>query len=81
MGASEFAAWRAYLEVEPMGAPRDDLHAAMLLALLANVNRDRKKRPKPFTLQEFMPDFWKRPDTEKKASAAEIMAKFKLLTG
>lgn len=81
MGAAEFAAWRAYLEVEPIGARRDDLHTAMLMTLLANANRDRKKRPKPFTLQEFMPDFWKQPETEKKGNAAELLAKFKILTG
>lgn len=81
MGAGEFAEWVAFLEVEPVGGVRDDLHTAMLMTLLANANRDRKRHPKPFALQEFWPDFWKTPDAEKKVDPAAIMAKFKLLTG
>lgn len=80
MGAAEFAEWRVYLAVEPTGGVRDDLHTAMLMTLLANANRDRKRHPKPFTLQEFMPDFWRQLEERRGPDAATLMAKFKMLT-
>ncbi len=79
MGAAEFAEWAAYLEVEPVGGVRDDLHTAMLMTLLANVNRDRKRHPQPFKLDEFLSDWWKTP-AEPSSNGAAILAKFKLLT-
>lgn len=81
MGAAEFTEWAAYLAVEPVGGVRGDLHTAMLMTLLANVNRDRKKHPKPFELGEFLTDFWKTPDARRGPDPATIMAKFKMLTG
>jgi len=32
-----------------------DYRSALICTLLAEVNRDRKKRPKPFKPQDFMP--------------------------
>ncbi len=29
----------------------------MLMALIANVNRDAKRRPRPYTASDFMPQF------------------------
>ena len=80
MGGSEFVAWKAFLEVEPVADQRSDLHTAMLMALLANANRDRKKRPKIFELSEFMVDFLKRPDAPAPPSPAQLKAKFRALT-
>uniref|UniRef100_A0A6M3JZN1 Minor tail T domain-containing protein n=1 Tax=viral metagenome TaxID=1070528 RepID=A0A6M3JZN1_9ZZZZ len=34
---------------------REDYHSALICCVLAEINRDRKKRPKPFTPQDFMP--------------------------
>lgn len=81
MGAGEFAEWAVFLSIEPIGALRDDLHTAMLMTLLANANRDRKKKPKPFALTEFLPDFWKAPEADKAKGAENLLAKFKMLTG
>lgn len=45
----------------------------MLAALLANINRDTKKRPKPFTADDFMPEF--APD-DKEPMSWETMKQF-----
>ena len=37
---------------------RADYRAALVASVLANVNRDPKKRAEPFTPFEFMPDPW-----------------------
>jgi hypothetical protein len=57
------AKWVQYWKEEPWGTWRDNAHAAQIVAMLANVNRDSKKRPKPF---EFM-DFMLLPEDEAKA--------------
>lgn len=34
----------------------DDFRTAHIVCTLANINRDRKRRKKPYEIQEFMPD-------------------------
>jgi hypothetical protein len=36
----------------------------MQMALLANINRDRKKHPQPFAAKEFLPE-WTTPEVER----------------
>jgi hypothetical protein len=79
MGASEFVTWAAYLSIQPGSEQRADLRNAMLMTLLANANRDRKRHPKPFTVNEFMPDWWK-PE-EKPLTGQQILSKFAALVG
>jgi len=55
MTAAEFAEWQEFDALEWIGERRADLRSANLAALVANVNRDSKRRPKPFTAIEFMP--------------------------
>lgn len=50
----------AYYSVEPFGEERGDLRTGILASVIANVNRDRKKRSEPYTPQDFMP-FAERP--------------------
>jgi hypothetical protein len=63
----------AYAKIEPFGEERADLRAGIVASTIANVNRDPKRRVKPFTPDEFMPDF----DMETRGgrkSATEIYA-------
>ena len=80
MGASEFADWCAFLAVEPTGSERTDLHTAMLLTLLANVNRDRKKRREPWQIEDFLFSFWT-PATAPAPEPGQLLNKFKALVG
>lgn len=46
----------AYEELEPFGEAAAWLRLGTLAALIANSNRNPKKRPKPFYPSDFMPD-------------------------
>lgn len=55
MSSAEFAEWMAFYGVEPFGEVRGDIQAAVIASTVANVNRDPKRRSKPFGLDLFMP--------------------------
>lgn len=45
----------AYYRLEPFGPEIDHVMIAELTALTANVNRNRRKRSRPYEAKEFMP--------------------------
>ncbi len=47
----------AYYALEPFGEERADLQAGIIASTIANVNRDPKKRRRPYKPQDFMPKF------------------------
>ena len=53
--AREFAEWVAFDEIEGIGQMRllIDHASAALQCILANINRDTKKRKQPFRIDEF----------------------------
>ncbi len=51
----------AYARLEPFGSEADDHRLAQLLALIANVNRDPKRRKTPWTPEDFLPRRLPRP--------------------
>lgn len=55
MSATQWGNWLLYFEHEPYGGRTEDVRVARLMALLANINRDPKKRSKPFEPREFVP--------------------------
>lgn len=57
LSARQLAGWQAYYSLEPFGDERADLRSARICQVLAEINRDKKRRSKPFTIQDFMPDF------------------------
>ena len=57
MSSREFAEWWAYYQLDPFGPERADLRNAALMALIAEMFRDPKKRGNPFTPEDFMPSF------------------------
>lgn len=57
MPAAQFSAWILFAEIEPFGELRDDYRMANMMQLMANMNRNVKKRPEPFTLEDFMLDW------------------------
>ena len=61
--AHEFAEWMAYMTLEPFGPNRDDLRAGTIAAVIANVNRDSRKRSEPFSPGDFFTEIAeKEPD-------------------
>lgn len=41
----------------PIGPIRDDIRAGIIASIIANVNRDTKKKVKPFSPLDFVPDW------------------------
>jgi len=58
-----------YYALEPFGSARDNLHAAQIAAIIANVNRNPKKT-KPFKVSDFM---WVDPQSRKEQETAEFI--------
>lgn len=57
MSSKELAEWIAFYRIEPFGEVRGDLQAGIIASVIAEGNRDSKKRPKPYTPLDFIPDF------------------------
>lgn len=53
----EFVEWRAFNQLEPFGEEVMDTRFARLMALLANINRNPKKSPRAFKIEDFKPDY------------------------
>jgi hypothetical protein len=76
MSQAEFIDWMAYYQIDPFGG-----QVAELLAMLANVNRDAKKRATPYTPTDFAAyQFSKRTTTAAVTPPTNLLAKFKALT-
>lgn len=61
LSSRQISEWMAYYTLDPFGEERADLRAAMICALLANINRDPEKRKEAYTAEEFMPRFGVHP--------------------
>lgn len=55
--SQELAEWMAYDRLDPFSEERADLRSGIIASIIANVNRDPKSTPQPFTAQDFMPKF------------------------
>jgi len=51
---SEYEEWREFYQLGAWGVTVQDSMSAQLAQILANVNRDRSKRPTPYSLADFM---------------------------
>jgi len=57
ISSREFIEWLAYDSIDPGEPVRSDMNAAMISSIIANVNRDPKKRARPYEPKDFMWDF------------------------
>lgn len=49
--------WYHYGAIEKFGEDRQDARAAFIVRALYNINRDAKKQPRPFELNQLLYDF------------------------
>lgn len=79
MTSAEFAEWEAYQRlVGPLTERREDWRFAMVASVVANGNRDAKKRRRPYEPHEFIPDWAASAGVEKpKPSPLEVAEKVK----
>lgn len=59
--AKQFREWQMFYDLEPFGEVRDDYRTASIVAMIANVNRDPKKRKEPYKLEDFLLKFGEQP--------------------
>lgn len=52
---SELGLWAALWRIEPWGEDRADLRSGIVASVMANIWRDSKKKPEPFSAEDFMP--------------------------
>ena len=75
ISSREFVEWIAFESIDPGEPVRSDMNAAMVASIIANVNRDPKKRARPYEPKDFMWDFEGRTRT---APAKSIKMKLDL---
>jgi len=51
----ELSEWQAYYGIEPWGTEVDDHRFGVVTSTIANVNRDPKKRARPYNPDDFFP--------------------------
>lgn len=51
---AEYLEWQEFYEIEPFGLQVQDAFHAHGIAVLANVNRDPKRRKEPFGIKDFL---------------------------
>lgn len=56
MPLNEFNEWMIYEKVEPFGDRRGDIQTAMLMALLANINRNPNSLHR-YSVEDFLPNW------------------------
>lgn len=71
IGSRELAEWQAFFGLRgPTGDQRADLRAGVVASVVANANRDPKRRRRPFAPRDFMPRFGE-DEPEAKAPQAQ----------
>lgn len=55
ISSRELAEWMAFYQLEPWGAETEDWRTGLVASTIANVNRDQKRRRRPYEPQDFMP--------------------------
>jgi len=69
MSSREISRWQAFERIHgPLGQRRDDIHTAMIMAMIANTNRPKGKAAIP--VEKFLPDW----DTDKPATDEDFWA-------
>ena len=58
--ATQFLEWTHYDLIDPFGEWRSDYRSAEIVTMLANVNRDAKKRKEPYRVTDFITKFGER---------------------
>jgi hypothetical protein len=71
MTSEQFEGWMTYAGMEPWGEERADLRAGIVASVVANANRDSKRRPRPYEAKDFMPKFGGTPSVKNEPMTRE----------
>lgn len=76
MSSHEFAESLAFERLEPDPAEMTMHLLAALVTITANVNRDTKAKPVPYTIDDFLPNPYAPTKVERQAAFTATMAEF-----
>jgi hypothetical protein len=77
LSAKELSDWADFYAREPWGSEAAFLRSGIIAATIANVNRNSKTHPEPFSPMDFMPDFTgRRKKARQKAFRHNLKAHF-----
>jgi hypothetical protein len=64
MSFQQFQEWQEFYKMDYFGSANSEMRNARLLALIANVNRDPKKKPSAYSEKDFFiyPELLPKPD-------------------
>lgn len=79
MSANQLREWMEYDSLEPIGIQGHLIGHATTASTLANVNRDSKSRPEPFSILDFMPETFRplQPPVDEEEANKQAAIKFK----
>jgi hypothetical protein len=72
--SAEFADWIAHRSIRRWGSDFEELRAGQVAATILNVNRDSKKRPRPYGAEDAF--FWMKNPDEKPAIEIDAKGEF-----
>ena len=75
MSSAQLNEWRAFARLEPFGSNEAEWRMGQVMALVAEVYRDRDKRADPYMATDFMRDFEKPilyPEEEAEAESEPV---------
>lgn len=77
MSSSQFTAWLAFDQLEPISLGyRGDVQAGVVAATIANVYRDPRRRSDPYRPADFMPR-WGEPERAARRDPRQLYAQFR----
>jgi hypothetical protein len=74
INSRELTEWMIFDKHEPIGDARMDVLFALSDSILANVNRNPAVRKEPFSISDFIPDWWAVPKSPKEEALGRMKA-------
>jgi len=70
----QFQEWATFASLSPFSGEREDYRFASVVQAIVNMNRDPKKKPTPYPIDEFLLHFGDTPKARKPQSAEQQKA-------
>lgn len=77
ISSKELTEWMVFYNIEPFGEGQAALRAGIIASLIANVNRDTKKKITPFTPFDFIPKIHSKETMQKLEQARQDVIEMK----